>query len=447
MTKTSITRNSLLLSTVILLSACSLFKGSGKPKDAYDDEGRERIAILSSTETLDADSSINDLPVVLPRPYTNGNWAQVGGNGSHAVQHLQLADTLSQVWRTNIGPGTQKYRHIISGPIAAEGKIFAVDVNGDVAAVSLDNGKKLWHAKVRNSDERSKVGYGGGVAYHAGTVFVTSGYGLVVALDADSGSELWRYKAQVPFRGAPTATDGRVFAVTHDNQIVALNAKNGDLVWDQVGIAESAGMLGAASPAYDGSAIVVALSSGELIALRGANGRVLWQDSLSSSRRLTPLATLADIDGSPVIDHGKVYAVSHAGRMVAIDMRSGERSWEADIASVNTPLIAGNFGFLTTVDAQIICVALGDGRVRWVTQMQRFQKQEKRKGLIKWNGPILAGDRLLTTSSHGYIASISPYTGEVLSVAKLPGGATTDPIVVDGTFITLTDKGELVAYR
>jgi len=441
-----IIKSGLILTTAFALSACSWFK-SEKPKQRYDDEGRERIPILTSTQTLDADSAISGLQVVLPRPYSNGNWAVEGGNPSHTPQHVALGESVSLAWRRNIGPGNEKYRRMVTGPVAADGKVFAVDVNGDVTAVSLSDGRTIWTAEIDTDEERSKVGFGGGVAYGNGVLYVTSGHGIVVALDATHGRELWRYSGLVPFRGAPTVGGGRVYAVTHDNQMLALDADDGSLVWDQVGIAESAGMLGAASPAFDGATVVMALSSGELIALRGGNGRILWQDALSSSRRLTPLATLADIDGAPVIDRGKVYALSHAGSMVAIDMRTGERSWEADVAGVNMPVIAGNFGFLTTIDGQIICVALGDGRIRWVTQLQRFQDQEKRRDLIKWNGPVLAGDRLLVTSSHGYAMSVSPYTGEVLSGINLPAGSSTPPIVVDGTFIVLTDSGELVAYR
>ena len=241
--------------------------------------------------------------------------------------------------------------------------------------------------------------------------------------------------------------DGRVFAVTHDNRMLALNADTGEMIWDQVGIAENAGMLGAASPAYDGSSVVMALSSGELIAMQASNGRILWQDSLTSSRRLTPLATLSDIDGHPVIDRGKLYALSHAGSMVSIDMRSGERSWEDDIAGVNTLWVAGSFGFLTTIDGQLVCMSLSDGRVRWVTQLQRFLNQEKRRDLVKWNGPVLAGNRLLVTSSHGYALSVSPYTGEVLAGVEIPGGSAVEPVVVDDTFLVQTTTGELIAYR
>ena len=434
----------LLVIASLALVSCSK---TGPKKGAYDDEGKERIAILSGATFLKADKAIASLSIRLPKAYRNLNWAQPGGSASHAVHHLEVADTLSRVWKTSIGPGSTKYQRIISGPVAADGKVFAVDVHGSVSAIDLETGRRLWHKEIELEGEKSNVGYGGGVAYADGKVFATSGFGITVALDANSGSELWRYSTNVPMRGAPTVADGRVFVLTQDNVQTALNAKTGELVWDQVGITETAGMLGAASPAYADGTIVYALSSGELVAMRAENGRVLWQDSLTSSRRLTPLSTLADVDGNPVIDRGKTYALSHAGSMVSIDMRSGERSWEADVAGVNTPWIAGNFAYLATIDSQIICISLSDGRLRWVAQLQRFQDQEKRRGLVKWNGPVLAGDRLFVTSSHGYMLTISPYTGEVLSGIKIEGGSSTPPAIVDGTLIVLSNNGDLIAYR
>lgn len=446
------TRTSSLFGRIIMIAAAASLVaacsggGDKKPKNKYDDEGRERVSVLTSTQLLDADEALSGITVTLPPAYRNLNWAQPGGNEAHLAQHLEIGETLSRAWSRSFGRGNQDYERMVASPVSAEGKVFAVDSRGDVAAVSLSDGSPLWTAEIR-SEERSDVGFGGGVTYAGGVVYATSGYGFVVALDASTGAERWRFDASVPFRGAPTVTAGRVIAVTHDNRIVALNIDDGSLVWDQVGIAESAGMLGAATPASDGQTVVAALSSGELMAMRAGNGRIVWQDALTASQRLTPLATLADVDGHPVIDRGKVYAVSLAGTMVAIDMRSGERSWETDIASVSMPWIAGNFAYMTTIDGQVACIALGDGRVRWVAQLQRFTNQEKRKGLISWNGPVLAGDRLLVASSHGYLVSVSPYTGEVLSATELPAGVTTDAIVVDGTYIVITNDGKLVAYR
>lgn len=434
-----------ILALTVAVSACSIFESKG-PKQKYNDEGKERLSILSDVTSIQADPSIASVPVVLPAPYTNKNWAQPGGAPSHVLHHLAAPETLSKAWTASMKASNSKYERVIASPVAGGGKVFSVDAKGTVYGFSLQNGSRLWSYDI-TIDEKVKMGYGGGVTYADGVVYATSGFGIMVALDADSGRELWTFKYTVPFRGAPTVAENKVFATTHDNLMVAVDVKTGAFVWDQVGIMESAGMLGSASPAYHDGSLIFALSSGEMIARRAANGLTLWQDTLKSSRRLTPLATLTDIDAHPVIDRGRAYGVSHSGRMVSIDMRSGERVWEADIAGVNTPWIAGNFAFVTTVDAQIICLSLADGRIRWVQQLQRFEDQEKRRDLIKWNGPLLAGNRLFVTSSHGYMLTLSPYDGDVISGVNVKDGMTTSPIIVDGTLITLTDTGKLIAYR
>lgn len=440
-----ILRGSLVAACSLALAACG--GGSSSKRQAYDDGGKERITILTSTSDLRADPSLVGQNVLVPAPYKNGVWTQAGGNTAHAVQHLALGNSLSLAWRADVGDGDRSYERMTTGPVSAEGKVFAMDVEGRITAVNLATGRLVWQQEAEGITDRSDVGFGGGVAYGNGLVVATLGYGYVAAYAADTGKQVWRYDALVPLRGAPTVADGRVFALTQDNQTIALSLDDGEYLWDQVGIAESAGMLGAASPAYDGTALVVALSSGELTALLATNGQVLWQDTLASSRRLTPLATLADIDGAPVVAGGRVYAVSHAGSLVAIDMRTGERSWEADIASVNTPWIAGRFAYVVTIDGEVACISLSDGRTKWVTQLQRFTNQQKRTGLVKWNGPVLAGDRLVVTSSHGYALSVSPYTGEVISGITLPAGTSLPSIVVDETLIIQTEKGELLAYR
>jgi outer membrane protein assembly factor BamB len=156
---------------------------------------------------------------------------------------------------------------------------------------------------------------------------------------------------------------------------------------------------------------------------------------------------LNDIDGNPVVDRGRVYAMNHAGRMVSIDIRSGERVWESNIGGIYTPWIAGNYIFIVTSEAQIAALSLRDGRVRWVTELQRFEDPIDRQGLIRWAGPILAGDRLVIVSSHGYLLSVSPYTGEILSGEEISGGSVIPPIVANQTIYILTSRGQLIAYR
>ncbi len=181
--------------------------------------------------------------------------------------------------------------------------------------------------------------------------------------------------------------------------------------------------------------------------MRAENGRVVWSDNLTAVRRIDAMASLAHIRGSPVIDRGVVYAVSHSGRLVAIDQRSGARIWERGIGGVDMPWVAGEFIFVLSNDNEIFCLTREGGRVRWVQPLPRYENPEKRKDPIRWSGPVLAGDRLIVTGSHGEVMTVSPYSGEPLGSMSVPDGILMPPVVAKGTIYFLTDDADLIAYR
>ena len=430
-----------LMGAVLTLSACS---DDGKKSFVKGD----RIPVLTYEQDIQADASLADVPVALPQPYVNKNWTHSGGVPTHAMHHLAIGDELKEMWSVDIGAGSTKYERLAAAPVVHDGTVYVLDIKANISAFNAETGQKLWTVELRPAvKEKSNVAYGGGVVYADGRVFVTTGYGLIFALDAQSGSEVWRENLDFPLRSVPTVADGRVIVLSQDNILYALDAKNGDYLWDHVGIVEDAGLLGSASPAIVGDAIIAGFSSGELTAFKASNGMVLWQDALSRTGRLTALGTLNDIDGDPVVFRGRVYALNHSGRMVAIDIRSGERVWENNVGGIYTPWIAGDYIFVVTVNSEIIAMSAIDGRVKWVSPLQRFMKASKRKGLIRWSGPVLAGDRLFVTSSHGYMLTVSPYTGEFLSGEKLKSGTVQSPIVANNTLYVLTGDGKLTAYR
>ena len=126
----------------------------------------------------------------------------------------------------------------------------------------------------------------------------------------------------------------------------------------------------------------------------------------------------------------------------------GQRLWEIDLTSANTPWVAGGFAYVLTDRNELVAVILDGGRVRWVSPLQRLRDpKDSNSSRVFWTGPILAGDRLVLASSDGEAVSVSPYTGEVLGRIKLPGGVSVPPLVAGGTLYFLTDGGDLVAYR
>ncbi|MCK5425937.1 MAG: PQQ-binding-like beta-propeller repeat protein [Emcibacter sp.] len=426
------------------LAACST--SSEKAQNTKKLTG-DRIPVLTFEQTLKENAELVNLQVQLPRPYTNKNWPQAGGNKQHSMQHLTLGSNPKKIWSVDIGDDSNNRRSITSMPVVLDGVIYAMDSMSKVSAYNADTGNKLWQKTFKETGETSNISYGGGVTAGPDALYITNGYGHVAALSKSTGEEIWITKLAVPMRGAPTYADGRVFALTHDNQIYALDAKDGNIIWSEVGISEHAGLVGAASPAVIGNTVIAAYSSGELYAMRVENGRVLWSDTLNTQGRLTAMATLRDIDGHPVVFDGKVYAISHSGRMVSIDLRSGVRIWEQNIGSQHTPWVAGEYIYVVTAEGQVVCVTRRTGLVRWVRQLERFKDPDRRKEAVLWHGPTLAGDRLIITSSHGFAVAISPYDGSFISGMELPDDMEMSPIVVNDTLYFLTRDAELIAMR
>jgi outer membrane protein assembly factor BamB len=206
-------------------------------------------------------------------------------------------------------------------------------------------------------------------------------------------------------------------------------------------------VFGSASPAVGAGTVVAGFSSGELNAYRYENGRMVWQDALQRTSIRTSVSSLSDIDADPVIDRGQVIAIGQGGRMVALEINSGQRQWELNIAGISTPWVAGDWIFVVTDDAKLLCVYRQNGHIRWINQLPQFEKAKSKKGEIDYKGPILAGGRLIVTGSNGALIYVDPTTGSFQSQSQVGAGITLSPIVANSTLYIYDDSGRLTAYR
>ena len=431
----------LIVALALALGGCGLF--DKKKKEPLPGE---RIPVMLLEKKLEPDPRIADLAVRLPPPETNPTWPQTGGYADHAMHHLAVADVPKKAWSIHVGEGSSDERRLLAQPIVAEGKVFTMDTENHVTAYETGTGKRLWRIIVV-PEEAEEDAFGGGMAYDGGRVYVTTGAAEALALDAQTGDIIWRQSVTAPVRSGPTVSASRVFAVSVDNQLHALDARDGAKLWSNAGIAEVAALLGGSSPAVEGSIVVAPYTSGELVALRIDNGRQNWTDTLTAVRRADAVSALADIRGLPVIDRGRVYAISNSGRMAAIDIRSGSRIWDIAVPSVQTPWIAGEFVFVLTTQDEIACISRRDGRIRWVMQLPSWADEKKQEGKVFWVGPVLASDRLIVAGSHGKILTISPYDGKILGQVDVDEPVRIPPVVAEGVLYVLTDEGNLIAFK
>jgi len=396
----------------------------------------KRVAVIQQ-ENVASNLAPGDKPITLPPPQSNDSWSQPGGVANNAPGHLALAGSLKTAWSADAGRGTSFYGKLTASPIVYDGKVFTLDAAGRVSAFNTSGGSAVWRASTTPANEKDQEGFGGGLAADGGRIYAGTGFGYVVAFEAKTGKKLWEKNLGSPIRTSPTAAGERVFVVAKEGQVFCLSGSDGAELWSFRGIAERASLLINASPAVQGDVVVVPYPTGDLVALRVSDGQPIWSESLARTRTASSMAAMSDA-ARPVIDGGTVFAVGHAGRMVATSQRSGERLWSLTVPSTQAPWVAGDTVYVVDTAGQLMAITRRDGKIQWTAKLP---------GANTWSGPVLAGNHLWLTSNKGQLVSADPGTGRVVHTQDLGQPIYIAPVVAGGRMFILTDKARLIALN
>lgn len=446
MTQHMFGRRAALLLPLVGLSGCGLFDNFDPFSDVKPKLPGKRETVIASRRTLVVDASAKPPPVVLPPPVRNAAWPQAGGNPAHYMGHLAAAPRLAEAWKVDLGAGGGYRQKILAQPVVSGGTVFAMDSSGVVSAYASTNGHRIWRFDTVG-EETDSTNIGGGLAFDGGALFTVNGVGDLHKLDPARGTVVFHKSMGVPARSAPTVADGRLYVATIDGHMLAFATDDGRQLWSYEATPTLTAMLGLAAPAFGDGLVVGGFGSGELACLRAATGTVAWTDDMASTRGRESIADLSTIVGRPVIAEGRVYAISLGRLLVCIDLRSGRRLWDREVAGQDNLCVAGDWLFLISSEQQLAALNRQDGRVAWVQDLPRYEDPEKQSGALSWFGPVLVGDRLVVAGTQEQAFAISPYTGEIIGRQDLSGAASLGPVVADGTVYIVTDDASLIALR
>ena len=436
-------RRTALLLPVGALAGCGMFESWFGSNKAPLPGKREDVMAGQHGLELPAGPHPN---VVLPPAVTNPEWPQPGGNPAHVMGHLQTGAVLNQAWRAPIGEGGGFREKITAQPIVAAGRVYAMDSRAVVSAFDLRTGARQWRFETKAKKDRSS-NVGGGIAVDGGMLVATTGRGDVVALDSATGTLRWRQQLGVPARSSPTIAEGRIFLVTLEQQILALATQDGKKLWSHQATAAQTLVLGEPAPAYADGLVVAGFGSGDLLALRAETGGIAWTDSITAVGGRGSLADISAISAMPLIASDRVFAIGEGGLLVAIDLHTGRRLWEREVAGSQMPWLAGDWMFVVTLDQRAAALETGTGTVAWVANLPRYKNPKDQSDPIAWFGPVLASERLVFGGTNKRAIAVSPYDGKILGERKLPDNASLTPTVAAGTLFMITADGSLLAFR
>ncbi len=436
--------NKSLLFLILTLAACSSmpdWMGSGKKDSGIKGT---RISVLNLENSINPDAALSELKILLPEQQANQSWYKSDGHPYLVPANPELVQELPNMKKTSAGKGGVDDQHLTSSPIIEDGKVFTISADSNISAFdALDIKKRIWRTKIKLGDKKEKFSSTAGIAYYNGRIYATTGYNEVVALDAKTGAIIWTRTINSIARSAPDAKDNVIFINTIDNRLYALDSKDGGILWTHTGGGEEISMFGSASPVVYEDVVIAPYSSGEMYTLKRKDGAEIWSD-VFARRSISSAKTLSDIDAAPAISHGKVFVISNDGVLAASDIKTGKRMWEQQISGGQSPWIAGDFMYVISNKNELVCLHARSGGIKWIKQLITYKNPDSKNDPIKWSGPVLAGDLLWMVGSHGKLMAVSPHDGSNKYERKVPKDIYIAPVVAYGNIYLYSDDAELI---
>ncbi|MEG6017965.1 outer membrane protein assembly factor BamB [Enterobacter hormaechei] len=347
--------------------------------------------------------------------------------------------TPSTAWDTSVGDGIGDFYSNLH-PAFADGVVYAADRKGTVKALNDDDGKEVWSINLAEKDgwfSRKPALLSGGLTVAGGHVYVGSEKAQVYALNASDGSVAWQTSVAGESLSRPVVSDGLVLIHTSNGQLQALNEADGLVKWTVNLDMPALSLRGESAPATAFGAAIVGGDNGRVSAVLMQQGQMIWQQRISQATGSTEIDRLSDVDTTPVIVDGVVYALAYNGNLTALDLRSGQIMWKRELGSVNDFIVDGNRIYMVDQNDRLLALSTEGGVTLW-TQSDLLHRLLTAPAL--YNGSLVVGD------SEGYMHWIDPENGRFVAQQKVDGsGFLTDPVVADGKLLIQAKDGTLYA--
>ena len=347
--------------------------------------------------------------------------------------------TPSTAWDVSVGSGIGDFYSNLH-PAYADSVVYAADRKGTVKALNADDGKEVWSVNLAEKDgwfSRKPALLSGGLTVAGGHVYVGSEKAQVYALDAGDGAVVWKTTAAGEVLSRPTVSDGLVLVHTSNGQLQALDENSGVVKWTVNLDMPALSLRGESAPAVAYGAAIVGGDNGRVSAVLMQQGQMIWQQRISQATGSTEIDRLSDVDTTPVIVNGVVYALAYNGNLTALDLRSGQIMWKRELGSVNDFIVDGDRIYIVDQNDRLLALTTDGGVTLW-TQSDLLHRLLTSP--VLYNGSLVVGD------AEGYMHWINPEDGRFVAQQKVDSaGFLTDPVVADGKLLIQAKDGRVYA--
>ena len=337
---------------------------------------------------------------------------------------------IKRLWSVKVGRDAEDLR-VALRPVYDGSRVYAASFDGNVVAVNPETGKATWRNKL-------DIELASGPGVGEGMVVVVAADGYVIALAAGDGSEMWRSYVSGESLAAPLVTGEFVVVQTVDNRLSALSIFDGTERWSVQQETPSLTIRGSASPVEAAGNVISGFDNGRLVAIDLESGDVQWENLLSPPKGRSDLDRLADIDGDLAVVGQDIYASGYHGRVASLAAESGQVLWDRELSSYEGVTADWNNVYSTLETGEIVALNRRTG-----TEIWRQSALLRREPTV----PVSFSTAVVVGDLEGYLHFFSNVDGE--PVARVRAGKQAiigTPLVAGGTVLVQSDDGTVSAW-
>lgn len=250
-----------------------------------------------------------------------------------------------RLWKVKVS------NQIMAAPQYSQGLVIVKTINGELIALDAETGASRWNYV----ESLPRLLLQGDSAPVIASSIVVSGFadGNLVALTVDQGKLAWEKKVVQPsgfsdvarmidIDADPVIVDGVVYVVSYQGNISAINLQSSEILW-QHSLSSNTGI------AVSGSSVFVTDTAGRLWSFNRNTGAVNWRQTQFETRQLTAPAVIGDY---VVVadDEGYIHWMAQQ------DGHSVARQFFSESGVVAPPVVEGDLLYVVSRDGNAVAL-------------------------------------------------------------------------------------------
>jgi outer membrane protein assembly factor BamB len=328
------------------------------------------------------------------------------------------------IWQVSVGKAAPGFT-----PAITPDAIYAAVPGGTITRVDPATGASAWRIE-------AGMKLSAGVGADATLVVVGTNKGDVLAFDT-SGKPLWQSKISSEVVGPPKVAEGTVVVWSGDGRTFGLSAADGKTKWVYQRVNPALVVRNYAGGTISRGGLFTGTAGGKLVAMDLASGNVGWEANVATPKGATELERIADVTSLPLVEERQACAVAFQGRVACFEILRGTLNWSRDVSSLTGLANDNRYVFVCDDAGAMSAFDRLTGTSAW--------KQDK-LAQRKLGGPQLAGDFLMAVDVEGYVHLFDRSNGSLVGRTPTDGTpATSQPALAGANAVWQSVGGTLYA--